>query len=524
MIPLSNVDWGPTDALTRDKRFSDKWTEPTEIKNCLASKNWLISGEKGSGKSAIRRALTEIYGDRYFAAPIVDFNQITFKALYEHLVQLANTTKLSKTATLSHFWQYALIIEMLVAAAQKSPTKYSDILDLVPIERATIKLNQRLMCLLEEAWNKIDDFTGIKAGRKTRSTGKKKANLVVSSGLTANLLQQLSEFPLDSEFEKLKTTFFSRIEQNNDRIVLILDGFDRLKNDGTNSDATRLIFASLVDAVQVIHTENILPPTLEIKAFIPHDRYLALPLRDADKVDTMHVAIRWTRATLQELLKKRIEITPKLAQGNFNFLWRQIMPEHVTNSQYHLVEDTFDYIVRHTMFRPRQVQHHLEHLSSKFLDQNIDPTMVPNSIAESSKKIAKYFIEEFHTDHPSLGKFVNSLHKKDNIIEYRELKKIVADAIVKFHSGDTGLILEEKIDMLYAMGMLGVVNFVETGTEIGEVYCPPTRESKRHYVDFFFKNPHPSISGTLQDNSLVAFHPIFVDYASLRPHPTLIVG
>ena len=523
MIPLSNVNWGPTDALVRDSRFSDKWTEPDEIRSCLSRDNWLISGEKGSGKSAIRRALTEIYGNRYIASPIVDFDDITFKALYEHLVQLANTTKLSKTTTLSHFWQYALIIELLVAAASTAPQRYSDLLELVPTARATISLNERLMRLLEEAWNKIDDFTGVRAVKKTNADVRK-ANLVASGGLTASLLQQLSTFPLGPEYEDLKRQFFSRIEENNDRIVLVLDGFDRLKNDGTRSDATRLIFATLVDAIKSIHSDKYLPETLELKAFIPHDRYLSLPLRDSDKVDTMHIAIRWTRRSLQEFLRKRLELTPKLGYGTFQTLWRQVVPENVTNSCYRIDEDSFDYIVRHSMFRPRQVQIHLEHLASQYPDKNIDPSMIPHSIAESSKKIAKYFIDEFRTDHPNLGRFVNSLHRRDNVMEYREFKIVVADAIKKFPSTDTELLLEDKVDILFAMGLFGIVNFVDPGSEIRDVYCPPTKESRRHFVDFFFKNPHPSISGTLQDSSLIAFHPVFVDFASLRPHPTLIIG
>ena len=523
MIPLSHVNWGPTDALARDQHFIEKWVEPDEIKKCLISENWLISGEKGSGKSAIRRALVEIYGDQYLVAPIVDFNDITFKALYEHIVQLANTTRLSKTTTLSHFWQYAIIIELLIACANKNPKRYGDLLERIPVERASVSLNERLMRLLEEAWNKIDDFTGIN-GKPSNDRRKVKANLVASSGLTANFLNHLSNFPVEQDFLQLKNEFFNRIESENDRIVLVLDGFDRLKNDGTRREEIGLIFASLVDAIQVINCDPYLPGTFEIKAFIPHDRYVALPLRDSDKVDTMHVAIRWTRPSLQEFLKKRIELTPKLQQGNFQLLWRQVMPEKILNSHYRIEEDSFDYIVRHTMYRPRQMQIHLENLASEHRDKNIDPSMIPNSIAESSEKIAKYFIDEFKTEHPKLGHFIASLHKKDNVMEYVKFKKIVADAITKFHPKQVGLLLEDKVDTLYSMGFFGIVNFVEHGDELINRYCPPSRESKRHYVNFFFKSPHPSISGTLNDDSLIAIHPIFVNYSNLRPHPTLIIG
>lgn len=126
MIPLSNVNWGPTDALERDAKFPQKWIETPSIKKCLLKKSWLISGEKGSGKSAIRRALSEIYKSNFTTVSIVDFDDITFKALYENLVELALATKLSKTTTLSHYWQYAMIIELINACAKAKPTIYND--------------------------------------------------------------------------------------------------------------------------------------------------------------------------------------------------------------------------------------------------------------------------------------------------------------------------------------------------------------------------------------------------------------
>lgn len=375
MIPLSSVVWGPTDALVRDVQFPEKWVEPDEIKMCLRSDNWLISGEKGSGKSAIRKALVDIYGTRYFVAKVVDFDNISFRVLYEHLLELAKTTRVSKIATLSHFWQYSMIVELMSACAQKDPARYGGHLERVPKARAAVPLNERLLTLLEETWNKIDEFTGEK--------NNKKADLLASGGLTASFMQHLSQFPLDPDFDALKIDFFKKIEQHNDGIVLILDGFDRLKHDGASSASTQLIFASLVDAVHAIHADANLPPCLEIKAFIPHDRYLSLPLRDSDKIDTMHVSIRWTRHALQAFLKRRMDLTPRLQPGsNFYAAWRQVMPELVTNGTYRLEEDSLDYLIRHSMMRPRQLQIHLEHLSSDYRDKNIDPSMVPVAVAE----------------------------------------------------------------------------------------------------------------------------------------------
>ena len=95
MIPLSDVTWGPINATERDAHFSDKWIEPTEIRNCLDHDCWIVTGEKGSGKSAIQRAMREIHSGDYYVTPLVDFDRVTFGVLYENLIHLSNTTQLS---------------------------------------------------------------------------------------------------------------------------------------------------------------------------------------------------------------------------------------------------------------------------------------------------------------------------------------------------------------------------------------------------------------------------------------------
>ena len=210
--------------------------------------------------------------------------------------------------------------------------------------------------------------------------------------------------------------------------------------------------------------------------------------------------------------------------SSFNFLWRQIIPESITNPQYRIEEDSFDYIVRHTMMRPRQIQIHLEHLAMEFIGQTIQDKFVPRAISESSKKVAGFYVQEYLTEYPNLTKFINSFHKTVNVMEYKEFRRYVENALVRFHNKNDNITVESKVDTLYAMGFFGVVNFPEAGEVLGDAYRPPTKESRPHWVDFFFKNPHPSISLTLCDESVVALHPIFVDYASLRAHPTLIIG
>jgi len=391
-----------------------------------------------------------------------------------------------------------------------------------------MSLPHRLLTLMESLWNTIDDYTRDATLGTSKPEGKPKnigsANLIATSGLTSRLISEMKTYPINSTFDRIRGLFFERLSQNRHRVILLLDGFDKLRTDDVSADAVDLIFESLVDAVQSIHSYRDLPEGFEIKAFIPHDRYLSITLRDLDKVDTMHVAIRWDRADLQEFLRKRLELTPKLNAESFQSLWREVMPETVTNTHYKIAEDSFDYLVRHTMMRPRQLQIHLEQLAKHYHGQTIGPAGVTKSIADSCKALTRHFITEFKIDHPNLDAFIGSLHGKDNVMEFESLVKITQDALKRFERGHARREVLTKIDTLYAMGLFGVVHFIEPGELIGDVYCPPTKESRRHYVEFFYNNPHPSITSMLDEESVVAFHPIFLDYANLNAHPTLIVG
>jgi hypothetical protein len=521
MIPLSDVDWGPINASDTDAKFPAKWIEPPEIKNCLDHSCWIVTGEKGSGKSAIQRAIREVHSSDYFATPLVDFDNISFGPLYDNLVELSKTTKLSGSITLSNYWQYSVVVELIKACVEKDPTVYGDLLQKGRASRHQhTPLNERLFSLVEEAWNLIDAFTQARDSDPTSA----RANMLASGGLAANLLHDLSTFPLGPEYEEVRRVFFKRIAENRHRVVLILDGFDTLITTDIKASSINLIFGSLINAVLSLRKHDDMTEFLGIKALIPHDRFMSVSPRDFDKVDALHTAIRWNSETLKAFVKKRIEITPKIKPGNFQALWGQVFPEFVLNSFHKIQEDSFDYLLRHTMLRPRQLQIHLQTLARRHRGSVIDPSMVPKSVAESNRKLSTFFIGEYAIDHPGIERFILMFEQKPNVMSFRAFRDLVAADIQRSKTDGNHVNVEDKIDALYTMGLFGVVRFLDTGDARFDGYYPPTKDSKQHYVDFFFRRPDAKMSSRLRDDSLIALHPIFVDFANLRPDPTLIIG
>lgn len=520
MQPLSHVRWGPIDANSPDAKFSEKWIEPPDILSCLDPESWIVSGEKGSGKSAIQRAIREVHAASYFATPLVSFDNLTFKAISDNLVNIANTTKMSRTTTLSNYWQYCIVLEIMKACAEKHADRYRDLIEQIPQNRKTPseEFNRGLLSLLEEAWNKIDDFTRPQFNRKSP------ANLLESGGLSADLLHELSVFPLDSDYQAIKSEFFARLKADQHQVVLILDDLDRLKNDTARADAIQLIFDSLADALLSLRADGDWPERLSIKALIPHDRFMGVSLRDSDKMSDISASIRWDRNALEELVIKRIVATTRINESTFDNVWHEVMPPSLRNPHHKVDEDSFDYLLRHTMMRPRQLQIHLDALATRHRNVNIQPTMIPKSVAASSERLARFFIGEFALDRPELERFVLLFGDQDNVMEYKVFRDQVYKGMRRFVVCQEGTTVEELVDDLYAMGLFGIVKFENGKALQQDIYYPPTRESRRHYVEFFYRRPHSKISARLTDDSLIALHPIFVHFANLTPHPTLIIG
>ncbi len=262
MIPLSDVNWGPINSTEADDKFSSKWIEPPEIKNCLDHSRWIVTGEKGSGKSAIQRAMREVHSSEYYSTPLVNFDRIHFGALHKNLIELSKTTSLDAGITLSNYWQYSIVVELIKACAAKDPSLYGDLL----IEDSMrchhdMSLPKRFLFLVQEMWNKIDDFTS----RRKFSPDHDKPNILFSAELDADILHSLGEFPLGMGYEKIRDRFFQKITQNRHCATLILDGFDTLITNGIQASSIHLIFSSLVDAILSLKTNGDVPPFMGIK-------------------------------------------------------------------------------------------------------------------------------------------------------------------------------------------------------------------------------------------------------------------
>jgi hypothetical protein len=527
MIAISEIDWGPTDAAEHDKRFTEKFVEPIQIRQLLHERYRIVTGEKGSGKTALRQALLQKYSSNYSGVVDLDFDSLEYTSIVLNLNQLSQVTNIPRLSILTNYWKYVLLVQCMkdYVSRFKDPTSanYGLLHNYLSKNQLIEASHLRLfLSLISKCWTFIDSYT-----HPSQHDGAKDLPFLPSN-LAPEVIEQVRQYPMfNPEFMRICGIFESLLRDKKSKYLIILDGFDRFENREAVRSDVNLIFESLVEAVYSLSISESWHDIIAIKALIPHDRYLSINLRDSDKFGEKQKSIKWTFSGLQELLVRRARLHPKLSHLTvFDKLWQEIMPESVENTFYRIEEGSYQYLLRHTMYRPRQLQIHLKILSELFEDEIIEPKMIPKAIRQSCRKIAEYYIKEYNIDHPNLDKFIARFHEKMNVMPYQEFRKIVANALK--HFSIQGWTVEAKIDALYEMGFFGVIQNIEeyhptTDDEFN--YLPPRKPGIKPYrVMFYYKNHRSRIINKLRDADLVAIHPIFFGYADMKPHPDFIVG
>jgi hypothetical protein len=387
-------------------------------------------------------------------------------------------------------------------------------------------VNAGLLSLTQSLWGYLDEFTDPREERRPRQHDR----LVASSDLTAKLLEKMRTFPIDRRFHELKGRFYDLMVRHDHSVLVQLDGFDLLRTEAAGNsfdaaqDSVQLIFSTLVTAIQQTRMDSGRAAGMRIKAFIPHDRFVNLSLRDSDKVSAYHSPIRWNPITLKDFLDKRMRASGNLSKSNFEQNWREIVPETVMSPYHGIEENSFDFILRHTCWRPRQMLIYLNRLAQKFDGEAVQPKSVPRVIAETSQEIAKYLVDEYCLNIPHLEKLIRSLKGKSNVLTYAELRGHIHSFIGRDRGESSGYDMDDEMNAMYSACIFGIIEHIDDDAPLVEHYYPPVKSGKPYHVNFSYKEPEINVASSLKDEDMVVLHPCLVEYANLKVNPEIIVG
>jgi hypothetical protein len=487
---------GPLDAAD-DPHFKDNFVPQDEIYALATSQSHIVYGAKGVGKTALCRAITELDRDTYFASGIIDLNTLSFERVHTELEKLKDATGEATLALARATWTNVIVMYFLELVKNHRSTRgtlAAKIDDLLRAEYFSARsASTRLLNQVERIFQRLGaiglygDF-----GRD-------------NYGVTETKRMAVDQFPPSETFREILEAACKIVVASHRSVAVCIDGFDSIVDH--EADSRKAIFAGLVDAIYRLAGDPLLRRTLCVKAFLPKElTHEARKINwDADKFLYNTRQVQWTQDTLQEFLAKRLSRLLKAKKTDFDGIWHEFMPRTVHNAVHKLDEDSFQYILRHTQFRPRQLLFHMQSILDRWDHKSkvfkVDSSLIPSTVAASNKLLAELAVNQLEYSLPGISTFMRSFGGLTSTISYSECYSKIARMFEKTAAVEVRGIFEELFDF----GVLGVAR--RSGVADGGATVR---------VRFSYAGKGV-ISVNAAEDDIVAVAPMFQDYCGCMP-------
>lgn len=250
---------------------------------------------------------------------------------------------------------------------------------------------------------------------------------------------------------------------------------------------------------------------------IPQDKFLELQLRERADLESNHVVrLEWTPKELYKLVNRRIATALSLSEKEEEQAWRILFPFDVTNGRVREVkEDSFLYIVRHSLWNPREVQMYLKALFAAMEDGPADEEMFRRVISrETENIIRREFIGQFIGEFQGLQKILNKLSNVQlrTVMPYEDF----CDRLGGLELFEDCRTPDQIMLRLFHMGVLGV-RF--TGRQTGHQVITQKKQEVSYRFCFNTDENDPFSPGCD-----VCVHPMFFEYLNIRNEESYVVN
>jgi hypothetical protein len=495
-----------------DDRFQQHFVATPEFARLLSDECMIIAGGKGSGKTAIMRALYDIeaYRTRYTAVYPVKLDQIKFGQLFAAIKRLDDASKHGVVAIARTTWQNVIAIFILESVLKEKLLQSRQRGEIRKYLSENGYLNatasDQLLGHLERVWRLISKLSDDSEASETNPL----------LGLRARQQKAITAFPSDQTLDKFLSLALDAIRSSGKRLMICLDGLDSVVEYSVGS--RDYIFAGLIDAIYKCATHPKLKGAVVIKALIPKElaHGARALLRDLDKINQYMASVHWDSDNLSAFIRRRLEEYVKTKGRPFDEIWREFFPDRIRNDMHGMEEDSYNYLLRHTLYRPRQLLIHVQNilnewdLRSVHAPFKVDPTFIPKIVADTNFELAEFVVNELALDFSSLNEFLKCFRGLPSVMPWSEL----SNRIERYLGASPDKVGEIFTD-LYNYGFFGV-SHMQAGTD-----------GKKPYAQFRFgfmnRKVERNVAGGLEDRSLIALAPVFVEYCGCKPSPFGII-
>lgn len=481
-----------------DRDFGNHFFESNNLKRILTTDSDIIYGSKGVGKTALRRALAELKSSYYYTTKNVDLDHISFKSVHRDLEQLKDTTQTEIATLARNTWRNVLAMYCLEAVAETLPD--------------SSRLKKRIEDLLQQ-----EEFEGGDSNSNLRGQIERFLNMIARAGLQEEAPTPLglskkqrnivNTFPSNPEVKAVLRECSNLIEQSGKHVLLCLDGFDSIVDH--TSESRRAIFAGLIDAIHRSSTDPLLANGFCFKAFLPQELTdeAQSVIWDADKFILHTHYLRWKEDDFQSFLKKRLMAYSKSRSSNFLDVWHEFMPDKVRNDSHGTEESSFSYVLRHTLYRPRQLLTHLQMIFDNWDEESVsfrvDPSFIPSVVAATNYELAKLVAGQLEIRHPGLTSFLQSWNGMPITVTVGDFQERLLKILRYLEPSE----INSVIDDFFNFGIFGIAS--------REV----TKGSQQTPFRFGFVGDRlaRNINTAVDQSTLLAFSPMFREFCGCTP-------
>ena len=356
-----------------------------EVQMLLNGGKNIVVGRKGEGKTAIAKYIYNINGYNVFST------QLTFKNFpFNKLYALSNNQYTSPNQYVS-IWKYIIfttICKLMISNNNIEPSLVN-------------KLKKIFFDDEQETLEKMISKYTIKGFGLN----------IATAGINIDREKNIPEIEwldLIESFEKIVT---KHIDKSKYYII-----FDELDEDYKNFEDTKEekryfdLLTGLLKAVQDVraifkrHDLEIYPIV-----FLRSDIYARIQYSDKNKWSDILLKIFWNEEKIKNLLRHRLNIVFETSELNFDECWEQIFGKQkvVYGNRKQKKINSFDYILRSTHKRPRDIIRYLQLCANNMLYDGrkkknflISPYFIKQADDEFSEYLKNEIIDEIYSELP----------------------------------------------------------------------------------------------------------------------------
>ncbi|ODS41000.1 hypothetical protein BEH94_10565 [Candidatus Altiarchaeales archaeon WOR_SM1_SCG] len=270
---------------------------------------------------------------------------------------------------------------------------------------------------------------------------------------------------------------------------------------------------------------------IDIKCFVPDELYEDLAAWNLHKVRDSTVFLEWKYKELLRFICKRYmsylkknyrhhqEIKEyetkwnnldKNSKGGLKSFWNEFFPETI-KSRFGANEDCFNYILRHTQNKPRQVIHLVNNIincaeANGRAPNHIDSEDVRTGVHRDMAELIGGAFMPFSENYTELTACIRKMFQgQENILEWEVVRHCING---KYEAYDKmGLDAEEVERILLRSGLVGLVS-----GDPKDVWIPDENKYIKLYETWFEYLVREHLENRMTDESLCGIHSILADY------------